>query len=285
LALKGQVLKQSGKSRLTSIAAKSLRGTSRTRSDSATSESAERTISRPLTCSVEDSPAKTFPTPASEQGLTESAADCGASMRESFANYDPATSSWRTSQLCLDGEWSEFSETWPRAGMTRSGRAYELPTLVPHTEENESGFVPTPEASNTKAVALRTNGRPPKNYLWPTPTASEDMAECMKRAENMDGHNKHSLPLSRAVRLWPTPSAREVRNGWQDREGETKGTQESLSTIVMRELGRKTSEPCTGGQLNPTWVEWLMGYPLEWTALEDSATPSSRKSRNGSAKG
>ena len=26
-----------------------------------------------------------------------------------------------------------------------------------------------------------------------------------------------------------------------------------------------------GGQLNPTWVEWLMGWPLEWTALKPSA--------------
>jgi hypothetical protein len=33
------------------------------------------------------------------------------------------------------------------------------------------------------------------------------------------------------------------------------------------------------GRLNPTWVEWLMGYPTEWTALEDSATLSCRKSR------
>ena len=23
------------------------------------------------------------------------------------------------------------------------------------------------------------------------------------------------------------------------------------------------------GQLNPTWVEWLMGYPEGWTDLED----------------
>jgi DNA (cytosine-5)-methyltransferase 1 len=24
-----------------------------------------------------------------------------------------------------------------------------------------------------------------------------------------------------------------------------------------------------GGSLNPTWVEWLMGFPLGWTDLED----------------
>src|SRR5882757_4474254 len=101
LALNEQESKQSGKSRLTSTAAKSLRNTSRTRSDSATSESAAPTISRPLTCSAEDSPAKTSVTPASERESTENAADSGASMRESFANYDHATSSWRTSQLCL----------------------------------------------------------------------------------------------------------------------------------------------------------------------------------------
>ena len=36
------------------------------------------------------------------------------------------------------------------------------------------------------------------------------------------------------------------------------------------------------GPLNPTWVEWLMGFPLGWTALDVSATPSSRKSRKSS---
>jgi len=24
----------------------------------------------------------------------------------------------------------------------------------------------------------------------------------------------------------------------------------------------------TGGQLNPTWVEWLMGWPLGWSELK-----------------
>jgi len=27
-----------------------------------------------------------------------------------------------------------------------------------------------------------------------------------------------------------------------------------------------------GGQLNPMWVEWLMGWPLGWTDLKPLAT-------------
>ena len=38
----------------------------------------------------------------------------------------------------------------------------------------------------------------------------------------------------------------------------------------------------SGGYLNPEWIEWLMGFPLRWTDLEDSETLSSRKSPNGS---
>ena len=35
-----------------------------------------------------------------------------------------------------------------------------------------------------------------------------------------------------------------------------------------------------GGQLNPMWVEWLMGFPLGWTVLDASEMPSFRKSRS-----
>jgi hypothetical protein len=27
-----------------------------------------------------------------------------------------------------------------------------------------------------------------------------------------------------------------------------------------------------GGQLNPDWVEWLMGWPVAWTRLENTYT-------------
>lgn len=49
------------------------------------------------------------------------------------------------------------------------------------------------------------------------------------------------------------------------------------SLIALRE-GRT-------GITNPAWVEWLMGFPPEWTVSALSAMPSSRKSRKSSAGG
>jgi hypothetical protein len=43
----------------------------------------------------------------------------------------------------------------------------------------------------------------------------------------------------------------------------------------------KETDPA-GGSLNPTWVEWLMGFPLGWTDCEHLATPSFRKSLKSS---
>jgi hypothetical protein len=56
--------------------------------------------------------------------------------------------------------------------------------------------------------------------------------------------------LGRAVnQSFPPPTA---STGGPEPEGKT---------------GRKL-ETVTGGSLNPTWVEWLMGWPLAWTDLK-----------------
>jgi hypothetical protein len=39
----------------------------------------------------------------------------------------------------------------------------------------------------------------------------------------------------------------------------------------MERNARPLSEQI-GGSLNPTWVEWLMGWPLGWTDLKPLAT-------------
>ena len=62
------------------------------------------------------SPARTSASPERARALAASAAAYGRSTPELLARYDPATSSWRTSQLCLDGELSVFSETLAALG-------------------------------------------------------------------------------------------------------------------------------------------------------------------------
>lgn len=73
-------------------------------------------------------------------------------------------------------------------------------------------------------------------------------------------HHTHE----RGCSLWPTPTSRDWKSGKSSKE-------------TMERNSRPLSE-VVGGQLNPTWVEWLIGFPLGWTDSGPSATPSSHKS-------
>jgi hypothetical protein len=98
-------------------------------------------------CSAEASPVKTSVSPATAQGSMENAADFGASSFESFASFDQATSSWRTSQRCLAGGLEPFSATWPESGLMHRGRCYRRAPSVPHTCDDDCSLWPTPTAS------------------------------------------------------------------------------------------------------------------------------------------
>jgi hypothetical protein len=146
--------------------------------------------SNPSTSLPAEAPAKTCLNLAIVPGWAAARAGYGLSSPVSFTNFDPATSSWRTSQGSLFGGWIEFSEIWPTSGMTRNGIAYQQRTLAHRSYDFEFGW-------------------------WPTPLASE--------------------------------------TGWR-RASFAQGGR-SLSTVL-------------GGVPNPTWVEWLMGFPANWTELD-----------------
>tara|TARA_R100001244_G_scaffold20806_1_gene22132 strand:- start:557 stop:958 length:402 start_codon:yes stop_codon:yes gene_type:complete len=42
--------------------------------------------------------------------------------------------------------------------------------------------------------------------------------------------------------------------------------------VVPAYYSEKSAKPITG-ELNPAWVEWLMGFPAGWTDLNSSVTP------------
>ena len=98
---------------------------------------------------AEASPARTSVRLTSRaQRSTALEVDYGESTPVSFANFDPNTSSWKTYQHSLDGELTEYSGTWPRSGMMRSGTASQLLPLAPLTLGTESGLLPTPIRAN-----------------------------------------------------------------------------------------------------------------------------------------
>jgi hypothetical protein len=67
-----------------------------------------------------------------------------------------------------------------------------------------------------------------------------------------------------SARSFPTPCATDWKLSCK--EGQRRG---QLTDPAMGAIA-------PGGHLNPTWVEWLMGWPLGWTAFEPLATDKFR---------
>jgi hypothetical protein len=75
--------------------------------------------------------------------------------------------------------------------------------------------------------------------------------------------------------MWPTPTVNDSKNNAGPSQFRRKGT--NLNVAVAK-------RGADGGKLNPTWVEWLMGYEGGYTDLKDWEILSSRKSSKKSAK-
>ena len=189
--------------------------------------------------SVEGSPVKTSATRANGRALQGAGAASGRSFGEPLCHYNLASSSWRTSQLSINGDLIAFSATWPRAGTMRNGIVCPQRPLVPRICGSASS-------------------------LWPTATVSDGTMGIVnfRKDSNILAGGKHSVSLTHMVHYrerFPTPRA------FMHKDSSTDRGKGNLGEVV-------------GGQLNPPWVEWLMGFPIGWTDLKVSATPSSPKS-------
>ncbi len=98
----------------------------------------------------------------------------GQRSLESFATFDQASCSWRTSQLTFGWDSTQCSVTWPRSGSMRSGRCWERATLEHRTAETGSGF---------------SRG----GATWPTPTAGDSKASGSRNAEGSSANPGVSL--------------------------------------------------------------------------------------------
>ena len=271
-------------------------------------------------------PVRTSLVQARGQASMGSEAGCGWRWRESSVRWDRDSCSWRTRQCSLFGGLEEFSGTWWRWGMMRSGECWELMMPELRTEGSESGCSdgdetwPTPRACSAMAATItaeaiaKADSRFPNletvvaKRMWPTPKANDP-----EKRGNFDMMNpRNGLPAAVKRSMWTTPSATDGARGGVITEKMTgtslaqqiktpakwptptvddssnvsrqSGAFQSLTRSVREMLPRPTVQDASnnggpsqmerntpplnavaGGALNPTWVEWLMGWPLGWT--------------------
>ena len=243
---------------------------------------------------------KTSVQPEKELELKGSDQECGEKWRGSFVRWDQDSSLWRTHQCSLLGDLEPFSETWPQWGLMRNGECWEQTTLEQTIRGTGYGLelnkwaTPTTmdklppksaQALHKEATQARPGRSKPANLRdqvsnmqnWPTPTATDYMGAKQNGIESRNGRYvrtslttgvKFGAKLTDAVNLevkkkFPTPKLSDYKDRGNMsnpsiQRRAAKGKQMDLSMVAHP----------TSGQLNPTWVEWLMGWPLGWTELK-----------------
>ena len=203
-----------------------------------------------------------------------------------FLKMFMGTSRWASTMCWL---------TWKASATPRGRLLFLLSPSMPSTEGSGSGLWQTPVADDSVERELgkvNSRGEPKLSAqvkLWATP-----------RAEGFDAgkHRGKADSLHSQVKLFPTPTA----SGGGSNKSASSGAaiRPTLETMARKNLwptprandaekrgnvnphdkrnGLPSAEDSVGGSLNPNWVEWLMGYPVGWTDLKDSETPSSPKS-------
>jgi len=215
--------------------------------------------------------ARTSPAPGRAQVSVAHAAASGLSSLASLAKYDRASRSWRTAQISLLADSTSSSVTWPRSGTMLDGTCWELATSAPRTSETASGsWLPTPTGAG--------NEESPSMLKWaghrrlaemrapplPTPLASDHKGASARSGRGKrHGGPRLSPELAQARGYLPTPTATLYGSNQGGAMGRTGPKRPSLE-------GR------TGG----VWLalrEWLMGWPIGWTACAPLATDRFRQ--------
>jgi hypothetical protein len=150
--------------------------------------------------------------------------------------------------------------------------------LALHTLEKESGFLPTPVATDAESGRLNTspgssNHRPTlammaRKNLWATPTTMDKLPPKSEQAllreatVTRPGRAKPANLRDQVSNMknWPTPTVCGNYN------------QANTDDRIVYTIELQAHESGVIGRLNPDWVEWLMGWPIGHTALKPLET-------------
>lgn len=201
---------------------------------------------------------------------------------------------------------------WKPKGTKQGHFLYQLMLSVPHIEDIERQLWhgtkkdvqmwPTPKATVRGDCPSERVRRSPDLAaavkLYNTPTAQDAKNGTMPKSQA----KRDSLVGDVMRGMFATPQSRDFRSGqssrWEDRQHRSRNLNDQIAMYPTPKTGslcggkhaqekiekllkekKITEEECrsiqagNGGQLNPMWVEWLMGFPIGWTELDASEMP------------
>lgn len=205
---------------------------------------------------VGDSHAKTLASQEKEQDLQEKGQDFGGNSIDLSKKSNRSTSSRKMSQPYALEDWTKFSGRSLRSGMMQNGTVYPLQPLALLTAGTEFGSWPTPTAVwrpmegnvrilREKVIAGELSREEAAGIV------GKDVFEAQGRVPKM---------------LFPTPSTGAALCGGT---GNFQTLKKMQSFGIISEEERKNLSQGDGGKANPDLMEWLMGFPIGWTELNN----------------
>ena len=158
----------------------------------------------------------------------------------------------KMSEVLLTTGWASSAAflTWKASDTAPSHLLFQLVPSMPRIDETGSGLWPTAQAWDGKRGPRKPDGK--------RGMALSDLA---------------------APKMWPTPTVSDYKGS-----GPTVVRKDGKNRLNDRLDYATEQRAQNGGQLNPAWVEWLMGYEIGHTDLKPSEMPSSPKSLPKSVK-
>jgi hypothetical protein len=206
---------------------------------------------------------------------------------------EPFSATWPKAGMTVDGAFYP-QPSWERpiseseSGLWPTPRSYSfdkshapgltaLDVRVRGLYPEKGRYWPTPNATDHKGPSARSPGKerpeydddlPTRVMKWPTPTVMDTSGKCGKPDVGRTSPNSGRTLSGKVLEMegrgphaqkWPTPQARDgTPRGAQGKRFLNPDRSNDLPDAVA-------ASQTVGGTLNPTWVEWLMGWPLGWT--------------------
>ena len=163
----------------------------------------------------------------------------------------PLNCSPRSFHLKKQGEWDDLVQNLPKAGLVTDHVCQALPT--PESGQLEAlWFTPTATSIGTRAdqaMAKRIEYRESIGRSSVPPG-------CLAEQVSASGYT----PIQDMRQAWPT---RNVSDGYNANLKDDHDIKRGYLRGVVRLWPEQQQ-----GQLNPDWVEWLMGFPTLWSVAD-----------------